>query len=392
MPWRPDMAVDYNSALAYSTVKIAKVHDWRLGALHYGFQFFIVVYIFGVVCLYNKEYLRVSPPEGTVRVGLLTPADCPAEGECMGFQQPATDLQYCEAFAGARPPGMKMAANYECRYADQNFAVWPPVEQRGVLVATRVTTSDEVLPAACGSAGGSLPGPECYGWETTANATYYVAQVENFTAFVDHTMTAASLGLALGWQSESMACRGIFDGAGNRLEPCDDYAAGRCPPVVADWCGPARQNILPVQTLLRAAGIPDLDTFGDFSCDPDETSVECESGRYAGLVLQVCAAAVGHPTATEIPDVCLQLPNTCCHAAGLDRLQQPLLVRHLAGRVPLHRWVSMYGWMVPLTAHIMPVAWSARTPSLPRVALASAAGNVRIISWLSVIACLSNLW
>ena len=141
----PAKMVDWNSLLAYSTVKIAKVHDWRLGALHYFFQLFITVYIVGVVCLYNKEYLRTEIPAGTVRVGMKEPAECDGDpGDptlCVGFQQPATLMQYCEDFAAQRPPDMKMLDNYECRYADANFAVWPPVEQRGVLIATRVTTS-----------------------------------------------------------------------------------------------------------------------------------------------------------------------------------------------------------------------------------------------------------
>lgn len=130
----------------------------------------------------------------TVRVGLQRPEPCPYEGNCRGFQQNATGLPYCVDFTGVRPPNMLMNESYSCRYADQNFAVWPPVEQRGVLVATRVTTSSEQLPNGCASTGGSLPVPDCYLWQTLYNTTYYIAQLEYFTAFVDHTMTAASIG------------------------------------------------------------------------------------------------------------------------------------------------------------------------------------------------------
>jgi hypothetical protein len=56
---------------------------------------------------------------------------------------------------------------------------------------------------------------------------------------------------------------------------------------------PGKQNIVPLRTLLRAAGIAqgNLDTFGDFEQDG-----MVESARYAGLVLQVRAQpALGCP-------------------------------------------------------------------------------------------------
>lgn len=97
-------------------------------------------------------------------------------------------------------------------------------------------------------------------------------------------MTA--LDLSYGWASDKMLCRGIFDADGTKLEPCDDYAPGLCPPVVRLETG--EMNIVPIQTLLRAAGITNLDTFGDFDCDPGSPPAPgCESARYAGLVLQV---------------------------------------------------------------------------------------------------------
>ena len=93
--------------------------DWRLGALHYFFQFLIALYIVGYVLLYDKvrgpcaacgpclelgnihsrtetscapgsregpnptacqEYLRTETPEGTVRVGILRPGVCADPG------------------------------------------------------------------------------------------------------------------------------------------------------------------------------------------------------------------------------------------------------------------------------------------------------------------------
>jgi hypothetical protein len=48
-------------------------------------------------------------------------------------------------------------------------------------------------------------------------------QIEDFTAFIDHTMTAAALNLTYSWTSEDLLNRGIYDLDGNQLDPCDDY-------------------------------------------------------------------------------------------------------------------------------------------------------------------------
>jgi hypothetical protein len=151
---------------------------------------------------------------------------------------------------------------------------------------------------------------------------YYVPQIEDFTAFIEHTMTASSLGLSYSWQNELLEVRerGIMDSDGNWLDPCDDYGAAAvatvlaavlteicicdvcsgqdmetqrprpdpsagCPSVVRIETG--ARNIVPLRTLLRAAGVTNLDTEGDFDCDPSDESPGCESYRYAGLVLQV---------------------------------------------------------------------------------------------------------
>ena len=68
------MAIDWDDALAYSTVKLARVQDKRLGILHYSFTLAILGYIVVGVMYVDKDYLLKEAPQGTVRVGLLPPA------------------------------------------------------------------------------------------------------------------------------------------------------------------------------------------------------------------------------------------------------------------------------------------------------------------------------
>jgi hypothetical protein len=292
---RPPAATmaDWDELLAYTTVKLVRVHDKRLGILHYSFTALILAYIVGYVCLYNKEYMLVDTPEGTVRLGLLPPRACPAEagGQCEGFRRASTELPYCTG--GPVVPGLLMPEPFECRYEDESFAVWPPVEQRGFFAATRITQRDQQLPDGCdpGSPLGPRPDPACFDWEPAdpgeADTVFYTAQIETFTAFIDHTMTASRLSLSYSWPSEGLLCRGIFDSEGNKIEPCDDYGNVEGCRAANVTLETGQRNIVPLKTLLRAAGITDLDTAGDVSCESDEVSAGCESFRYSGLVLQV---------------------------------------------------------------------------------------------------------
>lgn len=328
---------DWDEVFAYTTVKMVRVHDRRLGILHYSFMSLILAYplqqtpllfwpdthclaravelqvhafchpLFGChdeetirrsryivvyVCLINKEYMLVDLPEGTVRLGLLPPRTCPDEaaGQCESFRQPSTDLPYCTG--GPVVPGLLMPTPFECRYEDESFVVWPPVEQRGFFAATRITERQQQLPDNCDATAGSgpRPDPSCFDWENVdevGEQVYYPAQIESFTAFIDHTMTASRLGLSYSWPSEGLFCRGIFSSEGKKLEPCDDYPNVEACRMANVTLATGQRNIVPLKTLLRAAGIDNLDTDGDVACESDAVSPGCESFRYSGLILQV---------------------------------------------------------------------------------------------------------
>ena len=266
---------DWDNTLAYSTIKMVRVRDKRLGILHYAFSFIIFSYIVVYIQLVEKQFRRTEAPEGTVRVNLQFPGPCPAGtgGACQGYQQERAELPYCNTYAGPPVPGLLMPSTLQCRYPDQNFAAWPAVEQRGIFAATRITETVQELAADCtpdpADGDNPLPSPSCYSWANTSAETYYVSQIEEFTAFIEHTMTASSLGISKTWGDTDLIAEGIFDPEGTRIEACDDYPSGSCPPVVQTAMQTGQRNILPLRTLLRAAGITDLDTGGDVSCEAD---------------------------------------------------------------------------------------------------------------------------
>jgi hypothetical protein len=95
---------DWNEILAYSTVKLVRVHDKRLGLLHRLFQLLIIGYVIGIVVLLNKEYLLTTAPEGTVRVGLRRPDPCVTAGVPLHSLTPRTLCSHRGAAACPAPP------------------------------------------------------------------------------------------------------------------------------------------------------------------------------------------------------------------------------------------------------------------------------------------------
>jgi hypothetical protein len=63
--------VDWDRFFEYSTVKVVKMRDARLGILHYAFVLLIVGYIVGYTVVYRQRYLLTEVPVGSVRMSLL---------------------------------------------------------------------------------------------------------------------------------------------------------------------------------------------------------------------------------------------------------------------------------------------------------------------------------
>jgi hypothetical protein len=269
---------------------------------------------------------------------------------CGGFQQQASKLPYCavnekgSADTVARQ-GTLRRQRLPCRYEDASHAL---ADDNEIFAATRVTSEHQRLPGHCNVClasneciagapptvpgvhspimgttcaqwdeikGGcripseplpeklwdhgsdhatALPGPECYydHSKIDPNAdSYYVSQAEDFTAFIDHTLIVEATGRAYSWVDADLKFDGILDVNGKKLDPCDDYEAQHslCPVDVK--LGAGRRDVIPLRTLLRAAGINDLDTFGDSPCTATNGTVASESciesARFAGIKLLV---------------------------------------------------------------------------------------------------------
>ena len=79
---------------------------------------------------------------GTARLNVYAPA-------AKYYKQPA-DLPYCNA--GKKVPGQienQGHAQQKCQYHDEDFVVYPQVENNAIFLTTRVKAWNETLPPGC---------------------------------------------------------------------------------------------------------------------------------------------------------------------------------------------------------------------------------------------------
>eukprot|EP01051_Picozoa_sp_SAG22_P022538 SAG22_NODE_5437_length_1013_cov_13.920131_1_plen_296_part_01 len=233
-----------------------------------------------------QGYMKYDSPTGNVRTSVRAPAATSTHNSS------ASDMAYCSASAAAHP----WKAN--CSYVDGLFAEKGGGQSNAFALSTRFSLREEELPADCGyeltgsyGSPSQLNSPACGGWVRKSSVPKYVADIEDFTVFMDHSVTSFLLDKTLTWDSDGLHNLGIYDESGNAIDPCDDYPAGDCPSFIRVEDG--KRPIVRLRTLLRAAGV-DLDTTvpgvnicADGDDDGEVTPAECEPFRYSGLLMQI---------------------------------------------------------------------------------------------------------
>jgi len=260
--------VDWDDVLSYKTARIVKIKDKRLFFLYAFFMFLIFCYIVVWNLGVKKNYLQYEEPLGTIRVSLRKPAPM--------YEKPISKLPYCTRSKGVYiGTDWRVFDQQKCKIADDKFAVYPATEQSAMLATTRATVFDETMPAGCNITSG---GSHCQWKKVGSPDTLFITQIENYTLFIDHTMYAAQSGYIR--NSKYMDGR-MLNARGEHVDPCDDYAKGKCPKYVI-MGKMDKADIIPLGTLLRAA-----DTSLDSRAHPAmaQGAAKWESHRYAGVVL-----------------------------------------------------------------------------------------------------------
>ncbi|KAN0037339.1 hypothetical protein ACTFIV_002683 [Dictyostelium citrinum] len=161
------MSIDWDSILAYNTIKIVRIRDKRLGILHLCFLVVIVLYVVVYSAIIKKGYLTTEEPVGSIRTSLLAPNELKA------------NPPYCNNNTEPYP-----YEKLDCVYFDDAFAAYPIGDDVGFTASTRMRISEQKTNC-------SLSEPSCK-FYTNTTMNVYLADIESFTVYIDHTMYAPS--------------------------------------------------------------------------------------------------------------------------------------------------------------------------------------------------------
>eukprot|EP00029_Vermamoeba_vermiformis_P010900 TRINITY_DN5855_c0_g1_i1.p1 TRINITY_DN5855_c0_g1~~TRINITY_DN5855_c0_g1_i1.p1 ORF type:complete len:385 (-),score=86.56 TRINITY_DN5855_c0_g1_i1:61-1215(-) len=237
--------VDWDRFFEYSTVKVVKIRDARLGLLHYVFMFLILAYVAGYTIIYRQRYLLTEVPVGSVRMSLMAPKS----------RTPATELPFC--INSTIPYAY---TKHNCAYWDADLVVYPTAEDKAMLAATRVTMLNETFEC-------ELDDYTCHVTSHTTD-TIYIPDIERFTLMIDHTVVAPKSGFQRNGAQMSGKLYDQYHQVMNYSEPNTVGEIGK-------------PDIIEIGLLLKAAGIDSLDTL------TEDLSKSNDSKRYDGLVMMV---------------------------------------------------------------------------------------------------------
>jgi len=229
-----------------------QIRDKRLGILHYLFILLIIAYIVGWTIFYEKRYLLLDSPVGSIRTSLQS-------AQTKGLiPPPPSQLPYCWL------PNQTQYHNFpnlNCSYWDENFVVYPIVEQTAMFITTRVDISEQTLfPPGC-----SLDDNTCTYQPSDDQQSIYIGNIEHFTLLLDHSMYVNGLGL----QANSLQLPGsILDSHGKEIHKL---------PINNSVGHEGAQDILDVSVLIHASGV--------FSLDNPSGANASRSMRNDGIVL-----------------------------------------------------------------------------------------------------------
>jgi hypothetical protein len=112
-------------------LKIVRIENWKLGLFHYSLMALIIAYTVGYDVIYQKRYVQVDNPVGSVRLSLRAPCAVPAY-YCGAITPPANWTQSCQRTPPSQLPYCLQSGqtypnsswpNNQCRYYDDTLAV-----------------------------------------------------------------------------------------------------------------------------------------------------------------------------------------------------------------------------------------------------------------------------
>uniref|UniRef100_A0A6B2L636 Purinergic receptor n=1 Tax=Arcella intermedia TaxID=1963864 RepID=A0A6B2L636_9EUKA len=233
--------------MSYDTIKIVRIKDVKLGILHYFLMAAIVGYILGYTVIYEKRYVVIGNPVGTVRLSLLAPAKRTA----------SSDLPYCWP---SKDPHIPANMTFNCTYFDEMVALPSVASDASIFVSTRITSNLEKLHNC------TVFDKDCT-YILIENSTIYITDIENFTIMVDHSMYVYTTQFNMQTSATSLTGE-LYDSNNQKVThflPGEQFGVS------------GKFDILQLGTVLSLSGINSLDSPG--------ASRAFLTKRYEGLLI-----------------------------------------------------------------------------------------------------------
>ena len=289
---------DLDLICSYSTSRTLLIRDKRLGITLYSIQGAILFYVVVWQLILSQVYMADSNFASVVRLQLQQPNQF--------YRWPSGKGPFCLG-TSAIPSDYPTASHYtipsegyysylgsalpqrHCQFFDETGAVpIPETDRMFVTTETRQTNQNVQEGTECTTVGSInctfLPSYSRNDDNITRRS--FVADIEYFTLLIDHSMSAPLAGIT---RTVSQMEGSLLDKKGHIMDPCDDYLgfAMGCPTNETSGFDVALgraglPDIVPLATLLRAAGVTSLDlNAGLNGRDAEETL------REAGIVLNL---------------------------------------------------------------------------------------------------------
>ena len=179
---------DTDEIFAFSTPKLVRIRDSRLGVLQLLLQLAILAYVVVWQIVKQTKYLELAAPTGSLRFSLLEPlVDPTCTTGCANTLAAKSTLPYCASYTG---PVKRENKPYPCAFID-GYAL-AHTQESSMMVTTRQTRQVQTRNASCS-------GDTCSAmWLDAANrTTVFPVQPERFTMQIDHNVQAVTVGVSV---------------------------------------------------------------------------------------------------------------------------------------------------------------------------------------------------
>ena len=171
--------IDLNRTLAYPTVKMVMVSDWRLGLLRYTFMLLTLIYILVYALYLERGYLDIQIPDGTVTATFQRPPNANVN---------AKEFEYCNASETSRSYSDPLL----CEVWPEDMILFPTTTENHMFITTRVSEEFLTMNPNCTYQNfGHNALTNCSGtvsYISTTTPKRYLAGIEDYTMKITHTM------------------------------------------------------------------------------------------------------------------------------------------------------------------------------------------------------------